>query len=384
MKKCTLTLLLAGVVLFASPPIFAAAASMDFMRGTPEIKSMSVLSFGPEGVLFVGDSRGGAVFAIALEDNTPAEAKEPPQIGGVEDKIAALLGSKAEDVLIHDMAVNPLSKNIYLAVSLNRGSWQSRWQVPNDLGDAKILLRVTPKGEFEEVPLTNVNFARAELPNPIAEDKMHPWKEGTSMRTEAITDLAYADGYLYVAGLSNEEFASSMWRLPYPFTSGATITTLEIFHGAHGKYETNSPIRTFLPYKLKDQQYLLASYLCTPFVTFPVSDLQDGQHVKGRTIGEFGSGNYPLDMVAYNKEGKERLLIANSQLPLMIVNPEDIANYKGSITEEVPGYLGGVHYELRSGAGVQQLDNFNAEFLVALQRSASGKLDLSGYRTARF
>ena len=48
--------------------------------------------------------------------------------------------------------------------------------------------------------------------------------------------------------------------------------------------------------------------------TFPMDDLKDGGHVKGRTIGELGSGNYPLDMVVYQKNGRDRLLIANSNL----------------------------------------------------------------------
>ena len=41
-----------------------------------------------------------------------------------------------------------------------------------------------------------------------------------------------------------------------------------------------APIREFVPYQLKDKAYLLAAYLCTPFVTFPVDDLEDGKHLK--------------------------------------------------------------------------------------------------------
>lgn len=42
-------------------------------KGKPEIRSMSALAFGPDGVLFVGDSRAGAVFALDLGDNTQRE-----------------------------------------------------------------------------------------------------------------------------------------------------------------------------------------------------------------------------------------------------------------------------------------------------------------------
>ena len=39
-----------------------------FVSGTPEIKSISALAFGPDGILFVGDSRSAAVFAIETGD----------------------------------------------------------------------------------------------------------------------------------------------------------------------------------------------------------------------------------------------------------------------------------------------------------------------------
>ena len=186
---------------------------------------------------------------------------------------------------------------------------------------------------------------------------------------DTITDLAFADGRVYVAGLSNEEFASTMWKVPYPFGPGISASTLEIYHGAHGAFETHAPIRTFVPYRLSGESHLLAA---------------DGRHVKGRTLGEFGSGNYPLDMVVYKKDGKDRLLIANSQLPLMIVKPEDIESFEGEILEEPATYTAGLPYEYRSGAGVQQLDLLTESTFVALQRLPGGTLDLVTLPVQRF
>jgi hypothetical protein len=37
------------------------------------------------------------------------------------------------------------------------------------------------------------------------------------LRTSTITDLAWVDGTLLVAGVSNEEFASTLRRIPFPF-----------------------------------------------------------------------------------------------------------------------------------------------------------------------
>ncbi len=349
----------------------------------PEIRSMSALTFGPEGILFVGDGKSGAVFALELSDRTPRELKEPKEVPDVEGKLAALLGATPADVLVHDLAVNPISKNIYLAVSRGRAGLGSRWSLPNDAADASVLVRVDPEGRMAVVDLAGVRHTRAALPNPVDAARKHHWKEGVSARTESITDLAFADGKLWVAGLSNEEFAATFWQVAYPFGAVAA-TTVENYHAAHGKYETESPVRAFLPYPLQGKTHLLAAYLCTPLVTFPAQALQDRKHVRGRTIGEFGSGNYPLDMVLVKKAGRDKLVIANSNLPLMVVDPQDVEAYEGELVSRTSTYTAGVRFESRSGTGIQQLDNLGADHVVVLQRLMSGRLDLAALPVARF
>jgi hypothetical protein len=342
---------------------------------------MSALAFGPDGVLFVGDSKGGAVFAVDLGDAELAQVKEPKEVQDVEAKVAALLGATPADVMIHDLAVNPRSKRSYLAVSRGRASWNSGWQLPNQVADATALVRLEADGQPSLVDLSSVRYAKAALPNPI--DPAKVGRRG-DQRADAITDLAYADGTLYVAGLSNEEFAATMWQVKYPFAGPMSATTIESYHGAHGKFETEAPVRTFVAYPLKGKTHLLAAYLCTPLVTFPVDGLKDRQHVRGRTVGEFGSGNFPLDMVVVRKNGQDRLIIANNNLPLMVVDPKDIEAFEGSIETKVPGYVGGVRYEPRSGSGVQQLDNLGEDHVVVLRRLAGGRLDLVPMPVRRF
>lgn len=366
-----------GVLALAMVLAFAVAAPAEMTVGKPAIRSMSVLAFAPDGTLLVGDSKSGALWAVEVKDEAaPATWAERFRIGDLERKIAAVLGIQPGSVLIHDLAVHPVSRRVYLAVSGGGEAWTSNWSLPNELGDATLLLRIDGDGTIADVPLEKVVYARAELPNPVDPAKTHSWKKDLSLRVDTITDLAVSDGLVYVAGLSNEEFASTLWKVPYPFGGAVSATTLEIFHGAHGAYETHAPIRTFVPYELGGESHLLAAYLCTPFVTFAAAELEDGKHVKGRTLGEFGSGNYPLDMVLYRKQGRDRLLIANSQLPLMIVKPEDIESFEGELLEEPSTYVAGLPFEFRSGAGVQQLDLLTDDSLVALQRLPGGTLDL--------
>jgi hypothetical protein len=365
----------------AAPPSDTDAGA-GFTRGNPGIRAMSVLEFGPTGTLFVGDTKAGAVFALELDGETPrGEVEKPIRVGDLEGKLAAMLGASPSEVMVHDLAVHPLSKNHFLAVSRGRQAWTQRWDLPNDVADATLLVRVTPEGAIDEVPLADVRFQRAALPNPVAPEKRHPWKEDASLRSEAITDLVYADGTLWVAGLSNEEFASTLWRLPFPFGGEAAATSLEIFHGAHGKYETEAPIRTFLRYEVGGQQRVLASYLCTPLVTFDLDELVAGAHVKGKTVAEFGSGNYPMDMVVYRKNGRDRILMANSMLPLLSFDPEDVAKHPG-ISEEVPTYTYGVPYVARAAAGVQHIANYGETLIAALQRAPNGQLELTALPVA--
>src|SRR5262245_21385906 len=88
-----------------------ARAADPFKSGKPDLRSMSAHAFGPGSVLFLGDGKGGAVFALDLGDKTPREVKDPKEVADVEGKLAALLGATPADVLVHDLAVNPASKN---------------------------------------------------------------------------------------------------------------------------------------------------------------------------------------------------------------------------------------------------------------------------------
>jgi hypothetical protein len=107
----------------------AAAQSDTFTIGHPEIRSMSALAFGPPGVLFVGDGRGGAVFALDLGTRTAQAATEPPEIRDIEGRIAARLGTTPGEIMIHDMAVDSTSRNVYLSVSRGR---DRRWNFTPD------------------------------------------------------------------------------------------------------------------------------------------------------------------------------------------------------------------------------------------------------------
>lgn len=353
---------------FVAATLLAASAQADLTEslqpGSVKLTSIGPLTFGPDGVLFVSDPTAATIYAIDTGDRSGNPEKATYDIRDVRTRIADRLGSKPEDVQINDMAVNPLSGNVYLSVT--RGSGPEA---------TAIVLRVSPDGEISEVALTDVKSAKASLPN-APESKDAP---RGNPRTMSVTDLAYVDGRVFVAGLSNEEFASKLRAIPFPFSEVNVGTSVEIYHGAHGAFETQSPVRTFAAYMIGGEPYLLASYTCTPLVKFPISELKPGAKLKGTTIAELGNRNRPLDMFVYKKGGKDFILMANSSRGLMKITTDNIDKIDG-ITEPVRGGSGtaGLTYEtIAELKGITQLEQLNAEHAVAVFESGeTGKSDL--------
>ncbi len=186
--------------------------------------------------------------------------------------------------------------------------------------------------------------SRLPLSNAPEDKETGEGRRRKNKRLESITDLAWLDGRLAIAGLSNEEFASTLRVTNYPFTGAVGTTSLEIFHGAHGKEETHSPIRTFMPMDVGGEPNIIASYTCTPLVCIPLSKLQPDSKVKGRTVAELGNRNRPLDMISYEKGGERFILMANSARGVMKVSTKDIATID-AITQRVAGETAGLSYE---------------------------------------
>ena len=92
---------------------------------------------------------------------------------------------------------------------------------------------------------------------------------------------------------------------PTRFSTVSDGTSVEIWHAAHGQFETRSPVYTFVPYTIDGEQNLIAGYLCTPLVKFPIDNLQPGAKVMGTTIAELGNRNRPLghDRVSEGRQG---------------------------------------------------------------------------------
>jgi hypothetical protein len=341
---------LAAVTCCAAALSFGATANMQ--TGKADLKSAGALAFAPDGILLVGDSVGAAVVALDVNDRTPAKGGAL-EIKGINEKVAAMLGTAADQIAIQDVVVNPISRNVYISVSRGKG--------PDAV---PVILRADRAGKLSEVSLEKIAHQRVALSDSPQEARQ---------RMESITQLKYVDGNVLVAGLSNEEFSSSLRSIPYPFQAASKGAGIEIWHGSHGRFETNAPVRTFVPYEIDHKTNILAAYTCTPLVKIPVSELKPGNKVKGTTIAELGNRNKPLDMIVYAKDGKHYILMANSSRGVMKLSADNLESYQ-PITKQTE--VTGVPYETIAGLkGVMHLDKFDdANALVLMGEGAS--LDL--------
>jgi hypothetical protein len=349
-----------------APALLAAAPNWtDGMKeGKPELKSISQISFGPQGILFIADARGAAIVAVATGDTKSAPGSKLEKIEGINQKVAALVGIDANQIQISDLAVNPISHTPYLAVSRGRGA------------EAKpVLVRVKQDGQLESVSLDNVKFSRAELPDAPVDGVVGEGKKQSNPRQESITDIAFFQDRVLIAGLSNEEFSSTFRAIPFPFKTVANGTSVEIYHGSHGKFETRSPVRTFVPFNVGNHPSLLAAYTCTPLVQIPMSDLKPGAKVKGKTVAELGNMNRPIDMITYKKDGKDFLLMANSARGVMKISTDSLDTTE-SIISRVPDKKGLSYETIQGWTGIDQLDRLDERQVLVVRRGEGGSLNL--------
>jgi hypothetical protein len=343
----------------ASAPVAAPAVAPTLVG--PSFTSIGPLAFGPGAVLYAADRQAATIFALDLGALGTGATPGTADVSGLNQKIAAMLGTAATEVTITDLAVHPTSRNSFIATMRGMGA-----------SAQPALLRVDGAGKIDVLSLDAVKFTSVALPNPAA-----VVTTGRGGRTQSVTDLAFANGRLFVAGLSNEEFASKLWSVAYPFTSADRGTSVEIFHGNHGRLETRSPVMAFLPLSIDNQPHLIGGYTCTPLVKFQVSSLKPGEKIVGTTIAELGSGNQPLDMIAYQKDGRQFLLMSNSSRGVMKIPTATFAAAT-AITAPVPQGTAGVPFEtIASMTGIEQLDSLDTGRALVIARTQDGTRNLT-------
>jgi hypothetical protein len=331
-------------------------------------KSVGVMTFGGDRTLFVADNRGGAIHAFDLPAATKREAK-PFNLKDIAAPVARALNTSADKLRFEDLAVRPGSELAYVSLSIDRGA----------AAPEPAIVTIDATGAVARVDLSNPTRTAAIVDRPT--EAVRVWRD-TPLQTLTVTDLHFDEGRLYVAGLSNRSFASTLRVFDYPFDGKASATSIEMYHPVHNQNETRAPVRTLTTAMINGEKTLILAYTCTPLVTVPVSALKDGAHVKGKTIAELGWGSAPIDLVTFDLGGEAHALLLNDSKSADLMPLSAIVEQSGK-----PGISTPIKWPTEPLAGVRsisvplgatsQLDNQNPNLLLAMRRDdATGRLQL--------
>jgi len=323
-----------------------------------DIKSISRLAAGPNNVLFVADWKEGRVHALTLPEAQQKPAGASFNILDLDARLSEQVGGAK--ITVEDMIARPGAEEVYVAVSYG-------------VGKSPALFRVTSDQKVHRVDLKSAKSTSIALRDaPTSNFKF--WKEMPE-RSFTVTDMKWHDGELFIAGLSNQDFASTLRRARYPFDSDQSITSVEIYHTGHNLIETRAPIRAMSFATWGGKTYLIAAYTCTPLVTIPLDELKDGAHIRGKTIAELGYGNTPAGMIAYTKKNQGQtenfLMLVNFERGASVipVSQVEAATSRPGIETLVPfGQISGVDVMAAPLAGTMRVDNLDEESFVVVRR----------------
>ena len=336
------------------------------------ITGANVLAFGPDHVLFIGDSKAAKVHAIATEATQVADPV-PFNFLDFDLKIAASLEIDARDLIVQDMKIHPVSQEAYIAVKKGHQP------------DAPSMIAIVSPMDNKIRFLETETLQSVSIHNPASED-LKFWRD-IPASTLSITDIDYYDGFIYVAGLSNGEFASTIRKIGFPFNeSQEAVNSIEIYHAIHTQNETRAPIRTMAIEEIEGVPTLIASYTCTPLVTIPLAEIEEGNDVKGKTIAELGYGNTPIDMITYMAQEQDgsfdkKLLVTNRHRSGSLMSMKDVTQaMKGEGLAGRTGLSGapeGLNIFPAPTSAILHIDNQNQMMVATMKRNLeTGGLDL--------
>ncbi|MEL7176197.1 MAG: hypothetical protein AAGK28_06715 [Pseudomonadota bacterium] len=361
---------------------FAQDAALD-------LKFAGALEFSDTGTLFVGDNYNGAIYAFDMSDGAAPTQVAPVNIGDIDVKIADTLGVPKSALAINDMAVHPITAEIYISVS-RIGNFKSAPAIMKVAQDASISMLDLASVPFEvqaldHYPDQETTFRPRGLGQgePLIRDIA---KGEITLSSLAIMDMEYHEGELFVAGVAFDNFLSTLRRMSYPFDGSQSAANVEMYHISHDQFETRAPIRAMSIQKVDGKTQLVAAYTCSPIVLIDLEEIVDGAKISARTLMDYGNGQ-PLDLVSYSAQGEEMLfLTSNSRSPhvIPVSSLNDAQTYtKGDLPEGGKSDMMPIMPVGDTGKAVMfdgmslQIDNLGDALFVSLTRDMyTGSLNM--------
>lgn len=332
-------------------------------QGNPKIKVIEAIAFGPDGLLVIGG--GARVVIVQTGDMTPSTWSVTEK-ANIDQLMAGKLGLDAKDIEVRKLAVNPASHKAYVALQ----SLKTK--------DC-VILTIDGSGNIAEFPLDNVKYTSFALAMPNG-------------AVTKITDIAWAGGKIVAATQATNKFASRVFTInPAAKDGSSTQISTKTFHVGHNRWETQAPLRVLMSYTEEGKNSVVGSFTCTPIVRYDLEDAKNDDQITGRSVLELGQGNTPLDMFAYERDGKKYILVCvvrNNKQPafgfpsaywVARVDAE-LLKETTNINEKAPWRVGaaskpkaGDHVLVaKEYFGVQQMDQLDATRSLAILQTKEG------------
>lgn len=328
-----------------------------------ELRTASRLTFDDAGTLYIADWKAARVYAVKVPP-APAAPAGPFNLQDVQKSIARTLKVKEATLRFDDLAVQPGTGLAYVSVTA---------------GGKPAVVSIDAAGKVRRLPTSGLK-SFVTITDPPAADASF-WRNLPAPAL-TVTDMKFHDGKLYLAGLSNRNFASALRVFDVPFGGKGKTATVEMYHPVHNQVETRAPIRAMTFATVDGVPSMVAAYTCTPLVLIPLNAIEDGAHIVGKTIGEMGWGSAPVGMVSYRLGDREMVLLANSSRSADLMSVSDIA-----AQARLPGLhepisvpdkpYAGVKGTMTPMSAVTRFDNLDDKLLLALRRDgATGAMQL--------
>lgn len=237
--------------------IFAAAAgsvSANSMLQNPSTGTLNTLNFqklciasnGTDAVLLATDNT--AIYAIDIADNAAGEAASNT-ITSIPDFVTAKLVPLAgQNVVVTDMAVNPISKAVYIVAI-------------NNTATSSFLFRVKDNGaSVSLVNLSNVKHSKISWGGPAY-----------------IMDVEWGNGTLYASsgwGLSSLDGELGWIKPPFAHNSSVTKRATTMFKSNWGnQYVTDAPLETLALGSIGGKTRLMGVTTCAPGFSLDIAGL---------------------------------------------------------------------------------------------------------------
>ena len=327
------------------------------------LKSAAKLAFDDAGTLYIADWKAARVYAVKVPAAAAAPAR-PFNLRDIGKPIAAALKLKETTLHFHDLAVQPGTGMAYVSVTA---------------GGQAAVVAIDAAGQVRRLATGALKSFIAIVDPPASGEAF--WRDLPAPAL-TVTDLKVHDAKLYLAGLSNRNFASTLRVFDLPFNGKGRAATVEMYHPVHNQVETRAPIRAMSFATIDGVPSMVAAYTCTPLVLIPLHAIEDGAHIVAKTIGEMGWGSAPVGMVSYKLGDMEMVLLANSSRAADLMSVSDIA-----AQARLPGLRDPVSVPDKPYAGIRgtmapmsalmRVDNLDDKLLLAMRRDdTSGAMQL--------